>query len=80
VSEWVTQWVYLIGVNRVVTAIIPNVKITVSILFLGSLFVTKRSLTEINYWPDGLGYNDVTIAVNKIHNIKRDSNGYKINE
>jgi hypothetical protein len=56
------------------------VKAATAVLLVGSLLVAQRSLLEINYRPDGLGYNDVAIAVNELHVSKKMPIGYKINE
>jgi hypothetical protein len=53
--------------NRVVTIIISYVEVAIPVLPLGSFFVSTSSLFKVNYRPDGLGYNDVAIAVNELH-------------
>jgi hypothetical protein len=67
-------------VHTVVSIIISDVKVAIAVLLVGSLFVAKRSLLEVNYRPDGLGYNNVAIAVNELHVSKKMPIGYKINE
>jgi hypothetical protein len=49
------------------------VKAATAVLLVGSLFAAKGSLFEVNYRPDGLGYNDVAIAVNELHVLKKDT-------
>jgi hypothetical protein len=63
-----------------VSIIISDVKVAIAVLLVGSLFVAKRSLREVNYRPDGLGYNNVAIAVNELHVSKKMLIGYKISE
>jgi hypothetical protein len=67
-------------VDTVVSVIISDVKVAIAVLLVGSLFAAKGSLFEVNYRPDGLGYNDVAIAVNELHVLKKRPTGYKINE
>jgi hypothetical protein len=67
-------------VYTIVSVIISDVKVSIAVLLVGSLFAAKRSLLEVNYRPDGLGYNDVAIAVNELHIQKKVPTGYKINE
>jgi hypothetical protein len=66
--------------DSVMCIIISNVKVAIAVLPVGSIFAAKRSLLEVNYRPDGLGYNDVAIAVNELHVSKKMPIGYKINE
>ena len=62
---------------RIITS---DMKAATAVLLIGSLFAAKRSVLEVNQGPEGLGYNDVAIAVNELHVSKKMPIRYKINE
>ena len=60
--------------------ILANVEVAVAVLLSGSICAPEGCFLEIDYWSDGLGYNDVAFAVDKLPAQKRPRIAYKTSE
>jgi len=61
-----------------VVFIFSDMQLTVSKLFLCSLFVPKKSFFIIYDWSDRSWYDNAAVSVDKVHTIRRSEMAYKI--
>jgi len=66
--------------NGVMSVIITDVEVAIAILSPCTFFVAKGGLIEVYYAPDGLGNDDIAVAVNEFHVQTRPWIEYKISE